>query len=140
VRIIDAGINGALPAFKAADANVMWIRIVRKPPIASLDGIGLEHFELGATHEVGSAVGNLLLAEGWAEPVTHCQPASVLPFIEARRTASKARTTRANPPNLVRETEPPYFDRLTRLPPAADRDRRRRGSLRLVQPTAKPRD
>jgi len=119
---------------------VMWIRIVRKPAITNLDGIGLEHFEVGAKYEVGNAVGALLLAEGWAEPLPLSPPAAVLPFIETPLPARKPRAGSTGPPNLVRDTNPPYFDRLNHVPLAADLDKRRRSPLRLVERPAKSKD
>ena len=47
----------------------MRIRIVRNPPIRDVDGIALDSFEVGMEYDVGSRMGALLLAEGWAEPV-----------------------------------------------------------------------
>jgi len=48
----------------------MRIRIVRNLPIRDVDGIALDAFEIGMEYDVGSRTGALLLAEGWAEPVT----------------------------------------------------------------------
>ena len=47
----------------------MRIRIVRNLPIRDVDGIALNAFEVGMEYDVGSRMGALLLAEGWAEPV-----------------------------------------------------------------------
>ena len=47
----------------------MRIRIVRNLPIRDVDGIALDAFEVGMEYDVGSRMGALLLAEGWAEPV-----------------------------------------------------------------------
>jgi CheY-like chemotaxis protein len=44
----------------------MRVRIVRQPP-ANVDGISLERFRLGLVCEVGTQLGSLLVAEGWAE-------------------------------------------------------------------------
>jgi hypothetical protein len=48
----------------------MRIRIVRTLPIRDVDGIALDTFEVGLEYDVGTRMGALLLAEGWAEPVT----------------------------------------------------------------------
>ena len=48
----------------------MRIRIVRTLPIRDVDGIALDAFEVGMEYDVGTRMGALLLAEGWAEPVT----------------------------------------------------------------------
>jgi hypothetical protein len=47
----------------------MRIRIVRVPPIASLDGVRLDRFAVGREYEMGNTIGSLLLAEGWAEAI-----------------------------------------------------------------------
>jgi hypothetical protein len=44
------------------------IRVIHTFSIPSIDGIQLQHYELGRTYEVGVTIGSLLLAEGWAEP------------------------------------------------------------------------
>jgi hypothetical protein len=46
----------------------MRIRIVRTLPIRDVDGIALDTFEVGQEYDVGSRLGALFLAEGWAEP------------------------------------------------------------------------
>ena len=48
----------------------MRIRIVRTLPIRDVDGIALDAFEVGMEYDVGTRMGALMLAEGWAEPVT----------------------------------------------------------------------
>ena len=55
-----------------------------------------------------------MLAEGWAEPAASEEPAIVIPLnhFEQRK---------ANPPNLVRDILPSYYDRTPAL--AADRRR-----------------
>jgi hypothetical protein len=47
----------------------MRIRIKHRPPATSVDGIRLEQFEPGCQYDVGTALGSLLLSEGWGEPV-----------------------------------------------------------------------
>jgi hypothetical protein len=46
----------------------MRIRIVQKPGSTSIDGVRLQDFEPGQSYEIGSTLGALLLAEGWAVP------------------------------------------------------------------------
>ena len=46
----------------------MRIRVVQKPGSTSIDGIRLQDFEAGQFYEVGTIVGTLMLAEGWAVP------------------------------------------------------------------------
>ena len=60
----------------------MRLRILRDLS-GSVDGVDLSRFIKGFTYEVGSALGNLLLAEGWGEPVPALErhePALVLPL------------------------------------------------------------
>jgi CheY-like chemotaxis protein len=55
----------------------MRVRILGRPH-GKADGISLDRFEPGFTYEVGSHIGNLLLAEGWGEPVDDSRPAMVI--------------------------------------------------------------
>lgn len=57
----------------------MRLRIVRRPS-GRADGISLDRFEPGFIYDVGSSIGNLLLAEGWAEPIDDQRPAMVIPL------------------------------------------------------------
>ena len=45
-----------------------------------VDGIDLSKFLEGLTYDVGTTLGNYLLAQGWAEPVAGDEPAAILPF------------------------------------------------------------
>jgi hypothetical protein len=47
----------------------MRLRILRSPPISSVDGIRLDYFQVGREYDLGNSVGSLFLAEGWAEPL-----------------------------------------------------------------------
>lgn len=88
--------------------------------MACIDGVRLDLFEVGFQYEVGNLIGALLLAENWAEPVLSDGPAPVIPLDEF------AFGAHANyPPNLIRETYPPYYDG-----PAVALDRRRRSRKR----------
>jgi hypothetical protein len=80
----------------------MRIRIIQKPGVSSIDGIRLDRFELGAQYEVGTNVGSVLLAEGWAVPVAPDDSAHLIPFRPPRRTAGT--------PNLIDKTYPPASD------------------------------
>jgi two-component system, chemotaxis family, chemotaxis protein CheY len=55
------------------------IRITRQPT-GTVDGIDLSRFLEGLTYEVGTTLGSYLLAQEWAEPVSHEAPAAVLPL------------------------------------------------------------
>jgi hypothetical protein len=46
----------------------------------SIDGIQLSRFVTGLTYDVGTTLGNYLLAEGLAVPVDESTPALVLPI------------------------------------------------------------
>ena len=46
----------------------------------SIDGIQLRRFVTGLTYDVGTTLGNYLLAEGLAVPVDESTPALVLPI------------------------------------------------------------
>ena len=85
----------------------MRIKILRQPSTASIDGIRLDRFQPGREYEVGTLVGAVFLAEGWAEPA---------------ETPGKVDAT-INPPNLIRDIFPPYYN----APLALVGDRRRRG-------------
>jgi hypothetical protein len=98
---------------------LLRIKIVRHPPPTSSDGIRLDRFEPGHLYEVGSLLGALMLAEGWAEPVDD-QPESFAPLID---TTSADGIETKPPPNLIREVYPPYVDRLGI---AADFERRKK--------------
>jgi CheY-like chemotaxis protein len=47
---------------------------------ADIDGIDLSKFLEGLTYDVGTTLGNYLLAQGWAEPIGDNEPAAVLPL------------------------------------------------------------
>jgi hypothetical protein len=47
----------------------MRVRIVKQPAVASIDGIQLGYFVVGVQYELGTTLAELLVTEGWAEPV-----------------------------------------------------------------------
>jgi hypothetical protein len=101
----------------------MRIRIRQQPFTPSIDGLRLDAFEVGRVYEVGSLTAALLLAEGWAEPVTTEGPTGVsAPAAPVSLSHPSPAKDRGNPPNLIRENDPPYLDR---LPPAADLHRQK---------------
>ncbi len=57
----------------------MRVRITQQLT-GSVDGIDLTRFLEGLTYEVGTTLGNYLLAQRWAEPVAEEGPSAVLPF------------------------------------------------------------
>jgi hypothetical protein len=98
----------------------MRIRVLHRPALAAVDGIDLKHFVPGQAYDVGTSLGMLMLAEGWAAPIEHDAPAATPvsgdPFTSRVRDSS-------SPPNLIRETHPPTADEITM---AADFERRKR--------------
>ena len=98
----------------------MRIKVLHRPALGAVDGIDLKHFVPGQAYDVGTSVGTLMLAEGWAAPVENDAPAAAPvagdPFTS--RTADSS-----SPPNLIRERHPPTADKITM---AADFERRKR--------------
>jgi len=84
----------------------------------------LKRFMPGEQYEVGSSLGAVLLAEGWAEPVAIDEPGLVVPFSESDPFMARVMDA-SSPPNLVRETHPPYTDQLAIAPDLERRKRRR---------------
>jgi hypothetical protein len=101
----------------------MRIRIVQTPERSTVDGIDLQHFIPGREYVVGSSLGALFLAEGWAEPVDDGQPAALVPFSDDDPFMTRTLVSGDGPPNLKRETYPPYADDIAL---AADLERRKR--------------
>jgi hypothetical protein len=107
----------------------MRIRVVQRPTTRVVDGIDLKHFEPGEKYDVGTGLGTLMLAEGWAEPVDGDEVLPA-PFSDADPYTPRV-IDRNSPPNLIRETYPPYADAIAT---ATDFDRRRRRrSLKSAQ-------
>jgi hypothetical protein len=93
----------------------MRIRVVRRPPVGSIDGIRLDRFEPGSEHELGSSLGALFLSEGWGVPASHDPTGPPLKPPNAPDSI--------DPPNLHREIQRPLIDPLERET-AADAGRR----------------
>src|SRR3954470_18411709 len=98
----------------------MRIRVLHRPTRAAVDGIDLKHFVPGRAYDVGTSLGTLMLAEGWAAPVESDAP-DVAPFSGDPFTSRAADSS--SPPTLIRETHPPSADEITM---AADFERRKR--------------
>jgi hypothetical protein len=47
----------------------MRVRISARPTVECIDGVQLDRFQQGAEYEVGSQLAELLIVEGWAEPI-----------------------------------------------------------------------
>jgi len=58
-----------------------------RAPSGHADGFDLDRFQVGQIYDVGTAVANLLLAEGWAVPVDVSEPALVVPLSTVGRKA-----------------------------------------------------
>lgn len=58
----------------------MRLRITR-PVSGSIDGIQLDHFEVGQSYDIGTSVGSYLLAIGAAEPASEEGPTITLPSV-----------------------------------------------------------
>ena len=98
----------------------MRIKIIQKPTVTCIDGVPFERFVVGYQYEVGNLMGAVMLAEKWAEPVPSDEPVLLVPLDEV--SADRDKHLPSSPPNLVRETYPPYYEN----PPAVAFDRRRR--------------
>jgi hypothetical protein len=73
----------------------------------SIDGIQLSRFVTGLTYDVGTTLGNYLLAEGLAVPVDERTPALVLPIqdyteLESKKPAASEAQDRAHRPRRRR--------------------------------------
>jgi hypothetical protein len=103
---------------------VIRIRIVQTPPISGVDGIQFDCFEVGKEYQMGNTLGSLFLAEGWGEAVALDAPAPVEPFSD--RDPFDSRVLYADgPPNLIKDSQAWYPDRVER-DIAADYQWRRR--------------
>src|SRR5947208_2719136 len=88
----------------------MRIKIVQTPTRLSVDGVPLDRFQRGHQYEVGTSLGALLLAEGWAVPVGDEEPGPLMPFNEIDAFARPPYRGPDSPPNLLREHYPPYLE------------------------------
>jgi len=64
---------------QAHNSRPMRIRVIQRPSATSVDGLELNRFEPGQVYDVGTAMGSLMLSEGWAEPVATETPAPAPP-------------------------------------------------------------
>ena len=95
----------------------MRMKVVQRPPVASIDGLRLDRFEPGYHYDVGTALGILMLAERWAEPVLNKEPALLVPLNETKPCDNH------DPLNLIRRKFPPCTEQFS---VAADRERKTR--------------
>ena len=81
----------------------MRLKIMRKPTCVSVDGIRLDGFHPGSAYQVGTTLAMLFLAEGWAVPAEPTEPTLPSPVAELELET-------IGPPNLIRESYPPYYE------------------------------
>jgi hypothetical protein len=82
----------------------MRVRIVSKPTTDCIDGIQLHHFRTGVEYELGSGLAELMIVEGWAQPVVNS------PSVAERHNVAKASTPEGRPErrtNIIRLGRPP---------------------------------
>src|SRR5260221_13069265 len=72
-----AGLRCMTP--QAHNSRSMRIRVIQRPSATSVDGLELNRFEPSQVYDVGTAMGSLMLSEGWAEPVATETPAPAPP-------------------------------------------------------------
>jgi hypothetical protein len=101
---------------------LLRVKVLRIPPYDELDGIDLRRFVPGHKYEVGNVIGEVMLAEGWAEPLPDDEPAWPAPFSDADPFMSRV-VDRNSPPTLTREAYPPRVDAMAN---AADHKQRKR--------------
>ena len=85
---------------KEPGKSFVRIRIIQQPTISSIDGIRLDKFVPGITYNVGTSLGSLFLAEGWAIPIgtNDAHDGGVLLWHMDKKDL---------PPNLIIERSPP---------------------------------
>ena len=91
----------------------MRVRILKIPPMAGIDGIRLDCFDVGHEYELGNSLAALFLAEGWAEPVPLDAPKPVEPFSDNDPFDSRLlyRDRHNAPPSATRALPPPLGER-----------------------------
>jgi two-component system, chemotaxis family, chemotaxis protein CheY len=57
--------------------------MTHRPRVEELDGIRIDRYKIGLVYEVPATIGNVFLAEGWAEPEVDEVPGLVLPRRES---------------------------------------------------------
>src|SRR5438093_12236735 len=62
----------------------MRLRIRRRLQ-GSIDGVAIDHLQMGLIYEIGSQIASVLLAEGWAEPVSAAESTLSTPRLPPQR-------------------------------------------------------
>jgi len=104
---------------------VVRLRIVKRPPAKDVDGLPVDRYDVGHTYEVGNVLAEVMLAEGWAEPVADDSPGPLVSLPDTAPPPVRAKPVSRNdapPSNLIRDASPPAFDHVGI---ANDRGRRR---------------
>ena len=83
-------------ALTAIDTTKMRVRITQAAS-GSIDGIHLSRFVTGLIYDVGTTLGNYMLAEGLAVPVDESTPALVLPPLPSEAEDRSRRGRRRGP-------------------------------------------
>ena len=77
--------------------RIVRVRISTKPPVGCIDGIQLTHLRPGVEYEVGAPVAEVLIVEGWAEPVGFDRPMQHVPASSAGRRERRLNVIRVGP-------------------------------------------
>lgn len=118
LQIIVTGINDAGAATKVAPLR---IRILQAPTGDDVDGVDLSHFQVGCEYDMSHPFAEMMVAEGWAEPLPVDAPQLPTAFGPDDPFTMPV-LDRSTPPKLVKEQLPTYLPR----DKAADMSRRRR--------------
>jgi hypothetical protein len=87
---------------RSLEESEMRVRIVSKPTTDCIDGIQLRQFHLGVEYELGSRLAELMIVEGWAQPVLESPSVSSA----APAPSSEGRERRTNILRVGRPTQP----------------------------------
>jgi hypothetical protein len=104
-------VPGLLEEMRETAIPLMRLRMLRRPPIESIDGIQLDCFVVGCEYDVGNSLGALFLAEGWAEPLDLDAPKPPTPYGADDPYDSRVLYPANTPPNLKIDHTPPFYDR-----------------------------
>ena len=103
------------------ECQVLRLRIVRQP-FGSVDGLQLDDLIVGFVYEIGTTIGNYLLAQGVAEPIDDDRLALVPPWSEPRFATFETPDQPQESP--VEQTDRPVLSEAADRPPRLRRGRR----------------
>jgi hypothetical protein len=72
----------------------MRVRILTKMH-GPINGFDLDKFEVGHAYDVGTSLGNYLLASRYAVPIADDEPAAITPLDDAKRTSEPQKQSKA---------------------------------------------